>query len=741
MIKPTRALFNGKSIITHNCENKRLTSLLGLSYANKSNARKSIMMTRCSFRDFHCNSAMNEKSMKSINLPIHDIPESFEESYKMSIDFENGGAEKFWATQAAQLSWIKPYKRVLNNDNPPFIKWFEGGEINACYNCLDVHVEAGKGDRIAFIYDSPVSTNHNNGKPVVQKITYAKLLENVQLLSNVLKTKFNIQRGDRVVIYMPMVPQALEAMLACQRVGAIHSVVFGGFQAHELAIRIQDAQPKLVISASHGLEGMNKVIDYKVILDEAFEKSGTSGVGLKSLVYQRTFLPKVSLKEGRDYDWDSLVYAQDNKPMKEVVAVPSEDPMYLLYTSGSTGKPKGVVRPLAAHLVALKWSMNAVFGMNEGDTFLATSDLGWVVGSSYICYGPLLKGCTSILYEGKPVGTPDASAIWRLISQHGVNVIFIAPTGVRAIKKEDITGQYIKAFDLSTLRALFVAGERCDTNTLFWLQQHTNRPIIDNYWQTETGSPICSVMLGYEKDYSKIKVAPGSCNKPVHGWNIKILPIEQADKGDDTSLLSELAAHNEGYIVAKCPLPPGVMSTLWGNPQRFIEGYFKTFNGYYKTGDAGHMDAQGNLYVMTRTDDIINVSAHRLSTAEIEEILLSLPQVAEAAVVGVHDDLKGQVPLGFVVLNEKYKNVPRIEIEKKCIDIIRKEIGPIAVFKIVIVCPKLPKTRSGKVLRGILRNMADGEPFAFPSTIEDASVLDEIKTILAEHGLPKKKTE
>lgn len=347
-----------------------------------------------------------------------------------------------------------------------------------------------------------------------------------------------------------------------------------------------------------------------------------------------------------------------------------------------------------------------------------------------------MKGCTSVLYEGKPVGCPDASAVWRLISQHKVNILFIAPTGVRAIKKEDINGNFLKQYDLSSLRALFVAGERCDTNTLFWLQQQTNKPIIDNYWQTETGSPICSVMLGYEKDYSKIKVQPGSANKPVHGWNIKILPIEQADKEMSTETLSELAAHNEGYIVAKTPLPPGFMTTIWNNPTRFEEGYFKTFNGFYKTGDAGHQDKERNVFVMTRTDDIINVSAHRLSTAEIEEILLSLPQVAEAAVVGVNDELKGQIPLGFVVLNEKFKDMPRVEIEKKCIEIVRKEIGAIAVFKIVIVCPKLPKTRSGKILRGILRHMADGEKFSPPSTIEDITVLDDIKQILQDHGLP-----
>ena len=382
--------------------------------------------------------------------------------------------------------------------------------------------------------------------------------------------------------------------------------------------------------------------------------------------------------------------------------------------------------------------MGAIYGINEDDVFLASSDIGWVVGHSYIVYGPLLKGCTTVLYEGKPIGTPDASALWRLISQHKVNVSFIAPTAVRAIKKEDINGNYIKGSDLSCLRAMFVAGERCDTSTLFWLQEQTKKPIIDNYWQTETGSPICAYMLSYSKDYSQIRVPPGSCNKPVHGWNIKILPVEQADKEMESSDLSELAAHNEGYIVAKQPLPPGFMSTIWRNPDRFDDGYFKTFDGFYKTGDAGHVDTDGNLYVMTRTDDIINVAAHRLSTAEMEEVLLSLPQVAEAAVVGIHDDLKGQVPMGFIVLNEQYKNLSRKEIEDICIKKVRQEIGPIAVFKIVIVVPKLPKTRSGKVLRGIMRKMADGEKYPFPSTIEDPTVLDEIKQLLAEHGMPKK---
>ncbi|KAL9649076.1 hypothetical protein ABK040_008453 [Willaertia magna] len=662
-----------------------------------------------------------------------EIPESFEESYKMSIDFKNGGAEKYWAHQAKNISWIQPYKRVLNHDNPPFTQWFEGGLINACYNCLDVHVNAGNGDRVALIHDSPVSSKYT--EETVHKYTYKELLHQVQLVANVLKTKFNVQRGDRIVIYMPMITQAIIAMLACQRVGAIHSVVFGGFQSHELAIRIQDAEPKLIISGSHGLEGMNKVIEYKPLVDRALDEAKMKD--LKVLMYQRPFLPKVNLKEGRDYDWDTLVNDESNKPMTEVVPVASEDPMYVLYTSGTTGKPKGVVRPTASHLTTLKWSMNAVFGVNEGDTFFAASDLGWVVGSSYICYGPLLKGCTSILYEGKPIGTPDASALWRIIDQHKVTCMFMAPTAARAVKKEDNDGQFIKKYNLKNLKAIFVAGERCDTTTLQWLQQKTGKPIIDNYWQTETGSPIAARMLGFEKDLNNVKVTPGSANKPVHGWNIKILPIEHADKEIESENLYELASNNEGYIVAKLPLPPGVFTTLWKNPGRFEDGYFKTFKGYYKSGDAGHMNENGDLFVMTRTDDIINVAAHRLSTAEMEEILLGIPEIAEAAVVGIRDDIKGQVPMGFVVLNENYKDTPREEIEMKCIKKVRDLIGGIAVFKVVIIVHKLPKTRSGKVLRGILRHMADDEAFGFPSTIEDPTVLDEVKQLLKEHGYPK----
>jgi propionyl-CoA synthetase len=606
----------------------------------------------------------------------------------------------FWAEAAEGISWYKKWDNLLDDSNPPFYKWFVGGELNTCYNALDRHVEAGLGDKVAIIYDSPVTGQ-------VSKITYNELLDQVSRFAGVLRS-LGVSKGDTVVIYMPMVPQTAVAMLACARLGAVHSVVFGGFAPNELAVRIDDAKPKVMISASGSIEG-KKVIEYKPMLDKAIDLAEHKPDNC--IILQRPQI-KAELTPERDMNWDDLI--ADAEPA-ECVPVKATDPLYILYTSGTTGIPKGIVRDNGGHAVALYWSMENIYNTGTSDIYWSASDVGWVVGHSYIVYGPLLKGCTTVIYEGKPVGTPDPGAFWRVISEHNVKVLFTAPTAFRAIKKEDPEGEYIKKYDLSGFRYLFLAGERLDPDTYHWACRLLDRPVIDHWWQTETGWPITANCMGIEQ----FPIKPGSSTKPVPGYDVKIL--------DNNGI--ELGADDEGVIAIKAPLPPGTLPTLWNDDSRYRESYMDRFPGYYYTSDGGYIDKDGYVFVMGRIDDVINIAGHRLSTGAMEEVVAKHPEVAECAVIGIADSLKGQLPVGLAVLKSG-SNKDHDSIKSELVLSVREQIGAIANFKNVAIVNRLPKTRSGKILRGTMRKIADNEEYSTPSTIDDPAILHEIAAAL-----------
>jgi propionyl-CoA synthetase len=633
---------------------------------------------------------------------------AYEEAYAHSI----GDAEGYWATAAQELVWTKPWRCVLDSSRPPFHRWFSGGELNTCHNAVDRHVESGRGEQLALIYDSPVTGT-------VSRLTYRELRDQVAKCAGML-ANLGVGRADRVVIYMPMIPEAVVTMLACARLGAPHSVVFGGFAANELAVRIDDCTPKVVVSASCGIEG-RRILPYKPLLDEAMRLARHQPrhcVVVQRPQHRCEPLPK----HGRD--WASEVFRASPAPCTPVSAT---DPLYILYTSGTTGQPKGIVRDTGGHAVALHHSMHMVYGVNPGDVFWAASDVGWVVGHSYIAYAPLLAGCTTILFEGKPVGTPDAGAFWRVIAQHRVNVLFTAPTVFRAIKREDPEGKRIFDYDLSSLRALFLAGERTDPDTLEWAETRIGRPVIDHWWQTETGWPIAANCLGLAaKDGRPFPVKRGSVTKPVPGWDVRALSPDGKD----------VAAGQIGALCCRLPLPPGALTTLWNADERFCGSYLSEFTGYYKTGDAGFIDEDGYVYVMTRVDDVINVAGHRLSTGAVEEVLASHADVAECAVIGVDDALKGQLPLGLLVLKAGVTR-PHSDIAAEAVQLVRDRIGPVASFKLVVVVNRLPKTRSGKVLRSTMKKIADGQMLKIPATVDDPAILGEIATALAELGYAK----
>jgi propionyl-CoA synthetase len=630
------------------------------------------------------------------------------ETYRRSLE----RPEEFWAEAAEAIDWERRWDRVLDDSRPPFFRWFAGGRLNTCWNAVDRHVAAGRGERVAVIWDSPVTGQ-------IRHFTYSELRDEVARLAGVLAS-LGVVKGDRVLIYMPMVPEAAFAMLACARIGAIHSVVFGGFAAHELATRIDDAKPRVILSASCGIE-VSRIVPYKPLLDAAIAEAHAKPE--HCVVLQRPMC-HAELTVGRDRDWQEL--AATARPA-DCVPVLATDPLYILYTSGTTGIPKGVVRDNGGHAVALHWSLRNIYRVQPDEVFWTASDVGWAVGHSYTVYAPLIYGCTSVMYEGKPVGTPDAGAFWRVIEQHDVRVFFTAPTGFRAVKREDPDGVLIRARDLSRFRALFLAGERADPPTVAWAEQHLRVPVIDHWWQTETGWPIGANCLGIER----LPVKHGSCTRAVPGWDIRVLDAE----AEGTP--RELVAGEIGALAVKLPLPPGALPTLWQADDAFVRSYLSTFPGFYQTGDAGLIDADGYIHVMTRTDDIINVAAHRLSTGEIEEVLAAHPDVAECAVIGVSDALKGQVPLGLLVLKAGIKR-PADEIERETVQLVRDRIGPVASFKTALVVAGLPKTRSGKILRGTMRKIADGENYLMPATIDDPAVLGEINAALANAGYGKR---
>ena len=620
--------------------------------------------------------------------------------------------EGFWAEAAQAIDWIEQPKKVFDPEAGVYGQWFVGGVCNTCWNAVDRHVRAGRGEQTALIYDSPLAGQKRT-------FTYHRLQTETQTLAAVLRD-FGVQKGDRVVLYMPMVPEAVIAMLACARIGAVHSVVFGGFAAKELATRIDDARPKLIFSASCGLEP-GRIVQYKPLLDEAIRIATHKPEAC--VILQRP-QAEASLVAGRDHDWaklrdDAVVFARS---IYDCVPLAATDPLYILYTSGTTGRPKGVVRDNGGHMVALRWSMQNLYGVNPGETWLCGSDIGWVVGHSYIVYAPLVHGATSILYEGKPVGTPDAGAYWRLISEHGAVAFFTAPTAFRAIKKEDPQGKLLGSYDLSKFRTLFLAGERADPDTLQWAERLLNKPVIDHWWQTETGWCIAGNPVGL----GQLPVKYGSPTLPMPGYDVRVVD-EQAN---------ELPAGTMGSIVIKLPLPPGCLPTLWQADQQFVESYLAEFPGYYKTADAGFMDEDGYLFIMGRTDDIINVAGHRLSTGGMEEVLSEHKDVAECAVIGIADALKGEVPCGFIVLKAGV-NRPLGDIEQECIALVRQKVGPVAAFKLAIGVARLPKTRSGKILRGTMKKIADREPWTMPATIDDPAILDEIAGALRQRGVGK----
>ncbi len=614
--------------------------------------------------------------------------------------------EGFWMQAAEAVEWERKPSRALFAENAPIYEWFSDGMVNTCWNAVDRHVAAGRGKQVAIIHDSPITG-------AKREITYAALQDRVASLAGALKAK-GVEKGDRVIIYMPMVPEAVEAMLACARLGAIHSVVFGGFAAHELAVRIDDATPKAIIAASCGLEP-GRVVHYKPLVDAAIEQAKHKPDF--TLIFQRDE-EVAKLIPGRDFDWHE---AQAGVAPADCVAVEGNHPAYILYTSGTTGAPKGVVRPTAGHLVALNWTMKAIYNVDPGDVFWAASDVGWVVGHSYICYAPLIAGCTTIVFEGKPVGTPDAGTFWRVISEHKVKSFFTAPTALRAIKRDDREGEFIKKYDLSGMKALFLAGERADPDTIQWAQNHLGVPVIDHWWQTETGWAIAANPLGIEQ----LPVKIGSPSVAMPGFDVKVL-----DEGGHP-----VAPGTLGAIAVKLPLPPGTLPTLWNAEARYRKSYLTTFPGYYETGDAGMIDEDGYLYIMARTDDVINVAGHRLSSGAMEEVLASHPDVAECAVIGVADQLKGQMPVGFLCLNKGSKR-EHGDVVKECVKLVRDQIGPVAAFKLATVVDRLPKTRSGKILRGTMVKIADGEDYKMPATIDDPVILDEITVALKGIGYP-----
>ena len=627
------------------------------------------------------------------------------EIYRRSLD----QPEEFWAEAASAIDWERRWDRVLDDAKPPFYRWFPGARLNMCWNALDRHVAAGHGERVALIYDSPVTDT-------VASFTYRELRDRVARFAGVLGG-LGVAKGDRVLVYMPMVPEAAIAMLACARIGAIHSVVFGGFAAHELAARIDDAKPKVIVAASCGVE-VNRVVPYKPLLDAAIDEAAAKPSAW--VVLQRPMC-RVDMVSGRDRDWNELEAAAQPADCVPVLAT---DPLYILYTSGTTGIPKGVVRDTGGYAVALAWSMPNVYGVRPDEVFWTASDVGWVVGHSYIVYAPLVHGCTSVLYEGKPVGTPDAGAFWRVIEQHRVRVFFTAPTAFRAIKREDPDGSLIRARDLNEFRALFLAGERADPPTVAWAEEVLKVPVIDHWWQTETGWPIGANCLGIER----LPVKLGSCTRAVPGWDIRVLEAEAEGAAIEVNKPGDI-----GALAVKLPLPPGALPTLWQADERFVQSYLATYPGFYQTGDAGFIDEDGYIQVMARTDDIINVAAHRLSTGEMEEVLAAHPDVAECAVMGVADALKGQVPLGLLVLKSGVAR-PSAEIEAEAVAMIRDRIGPVASFKAALVVERLPKTRSGKILRGTMRAIADGEDYRMPATIDDPAILGEIAESLKRIG-------
>ncbi len=628
-----------------------------------------------------------------------------DEIYRRSIEDRDG----FWTDAAAELEWIKPWEKVLDDSRAPhFYSWFPGAECNTCYNAVDRHADGGRGDQDAIIYDSPITGRQ-------KRITYSDLRDKVARCAGVLKS-LGIEKGDRVIIYMPMIPQAAVAMLACARIGAVHSVVFGGFASNELATRIKDARPRAILTASCGIEP-GRIIPYQPLVEGALDLA--PGI-VESIVVTQREEARWDLKDGRDHDWKS---ALEGAAPAACVPVKATDPLYILYTSGTTGQPKGVVRDNGGHMVALKWSMKNIYDVDPGEIFWAASDVGWVVGHSYIVYAPLLQGCTTVLFEGKPVGTPDAGTFWRVIAEHGVTTLFTAPTAFRAIKKEDPRGALIGEYDLSKFRALFLAGERCDPDTLAWAQEKLKVPVIDHWWQTETGWPMASNCMGIEP----LPVKPGSPTRAVPGYDIRVI--------DDK--LNEVPRGEMGAICVKLPMPPSCLPTLWNADQRFIDSYLADYPGYYKTGDAGYMDEDGYLYVMSRIDDVINVAGHRLSTGAMEEVLASHPDVAECAVIGAEDQLKGQLPLGFLVLKAGVDR-GEDEIVKDVVKLVRDQIGPVAAFKNATVVKRLPKTRSGKILRGTMASIADGKEYKTPATIDDPAILDEIAESLQAIGYPKR---
>jgi propionyl-CoA synthetase len=618
--------------------------------------------------------------------------------------------QAFWGEAAADIDWIESPKQVFDPKAGVYGRWFTGGVCNTCWNAVDRHVLAGRGEQAAIIYDSPLAGQKHT-------VTYHRLQVETQVLAAILRN-LGVAKGDRVVLYMPMVPEAVIGMLACARIGAVHSVVFGGFAAKELAIRIDDAKPKVILSASCGLE-VGRVVKYKPLLDEAIRLAGHKPEAC--LILQRP-QEEATLVPRRDHDWaklrdEAIVFARS---VYDCVPVQATDPLYILYTSGTTGIPKGVVRDNGGHMVALKWSMQNFYGVKPGEVYWAASDVGWVVGHSYIVYAPLLHGCTSILYEGKPVGTPDAGAFWRVIAEHGCVALFTAPTAFRAIKKEDPQGRLLAQHDLGKFRTLFLAGERADPDTVQWAEKLLKVPVIDHWWQTETGWAIAGNPVGL----GQLPVKYGSASVAMPGYQVDI--VDGACK--------PVQANKIGSIVIKLPLPPSCLPTLWQQDERFKESYLAEFPGYYKTADAGFKDEDGYIHVMSRTDDIINVAGHRLSTGGMEEVLSAHKDVAECAVIGVADPLKGEVPCGFIVLKAGVER-PMAEIEQECVGLVREKIGPVAAFKLAITVARLPKTRSGKILRGTMKKIADGEPWAMPATIDDPAILEEIGAALERKGL------
>ncbi|HEX9813304.1 MAG TPA: propionyl-CoA synthetase [Burkholderiales bacterium] len=627
---------------------------------------------------------------------------AYREIYRRSLADPSG----FWGDAAKDIHWERKWDRVLDDARTPFYRWFTGGVLNTCYNAVDRHVESGRADQAALIYDSPVTAT-------IKRYTFRQLRDETARFAGALVDQ-GIKKGDRVIIYMPMVPEAVIAMLACARIGAIHSVVFGGFAGNELAKRIDDAAPRLMISASCGIEP-GRVVEYKPLLDEGIRLASKKPE--RCIILQRP-QAQAAMTAGRDLDWDEVV--AKSKPV-DCVPVAATDPLYILYTSGSTGLPKGVVRDNGGHAVALKWSMKNIYGVEPGEVYWAASDVGWVVGHSYIVYAPLLHGCTTILYEGKPVGTPDPGAFWRVISDHGVSTLFTAPTAFRAIKRDDPKGEFIKRYPRSKFRALFLAGERCDPDTLLWAQQHLDVPVIDHWWQTESGWPIVADSIGIET----FPVKPGSASLPVPGYDVQVL--DNAGK--------EVNAGTIGSIAIKLPLPPGTLPTMWNNDAGYQKFYLETYPGYYLSGDAGYKDEDGYVWIMSRIDDIINVAGHRLSTGAMEEVLASHPDVAECAVIGAADDLKGELPVGLIVLKAGVHRAAD-QIVKEIVNLVREKIGPVAAFKQAQVVKRLPKTRSGKILRGTMRKIADGKEYTVPPTIDDPAILGEIGEALKTLGYP-----